>query len=371
MHFLCTLKSTPFFAEILKSKSTIIFLLFALTHISLSGQSIAKLYENEKWDKIAEHFPYIDSLNASEQALMAYTLLRLQRLDDSEAAFRKAEQNGASGPKFYSQMAQLCLMQSDQLAALKAIKRGLRQSPKNIELLHDQAAILYSLEYWSDAEIVLLHLLQKKPHNPRYTAMLGHIYLEKEEPLKALKFYEKYLPQAANTIFDRDILWDCARIARYSLNNLPLAEEYLDQVILKFPDFWEAKQELVQIYILRKKYLSAERIMERARQEYSKNTLPDNWQKSGYWLIDVLSYDEHRVHVYANLNSESGRPDYKLFILDAGQQHVKGKVDITKENDDFHLSIETNLISETHKCTSPSDYSDLRTCMKNHLGFLR
>lgn len=352
-------------------KTTILFLFFCLAQFTLSGQSIAQLYESNKWEKIAIRFPQLDSLDASEQALMAYTLLRLKRLDDSETAFRKAERNGANGPKFYRQMAQLCLMQSDQMAALKALNRGLKQSPKNPDLLHDKAAILFSLEYWEDAAIVLEQLLKIKPYNARYTAMLGQVYLELEEPLKALKFYEAFLPKIGNTIFDRDILWDCARIARYSLNNLPLAEEYLDQLSAKFPEYWEARQELVQIYILRKKFLSAERIMERARQEFTKKTLPDSWQKSGYWMIDALRFEEHLVHVYANLNSKSKRPDYKLFILDNNQQHVKGKGEITGNDEDFLLLIETKLITETHQCKSPADYSELRTCIKNHLSFLK
>jgi Flp pilus assembly protein TadD len=355
----------------LKLKATILFLFFCLAQFTLNGQSIAQLYESNKWEKIAIRFQQLDSLDASEQALMAYTLLRLQRLDDAETAFRKAERNGANGPKFYRQMAQLCLMQSDQLAALKALNRGLMQSPKNPDVLHDKAAILFSLEYWADAALVLEQLLKIKPYNARYTAMLGQVYIELEEPLKALKFYEAYLPKIGNTIFDRDILWDCARIARYSLNNLPLAEEYLDQLSAKFPEYWEARQELVQIYILRKKFLSAERIMERARQEFSKNTLPDSWQKSGYWMIDALRFEEHQVHVYANLNPEIGELSYKLFILDNNQQHIKGKVDINKVSVDYHLSIKTNLISETHQCKEVADYSGLRTCMRNHLSFLK
>ena len=347
------------------------FLLVFFFSLPVKSQTISQLYSNEKWDKIAPYLPKVDSLKSEEQALLAFTLLRLQRLDASEKVFILAEKNGAGGTRFYRQYAQLYLVQKDPMAALKVLKKGLNQSPQSVELMHDAAAIYYAEEMWSDAERVLRRLLKKKPNNPRYTAMLGNVMLEKDEPLAALQIYEAYLPNLGNTEFDRDILWDCARISRYRLSDLATAEKYLDMLEIHFPEFWEARQELVQINILRKKYLSAERLMERARQEFLRGKLPAAWQKSGYWMIDIIEFQEHRMHVYARLSSDDKSPEFKIFILDPGQQHVRGKAEIFRMNDSsYSLSLTTNLKSEKFRCDECTDYANLRNCIRKSLSVM-
>lgn len=348
-----------------------LFLLVFFFSLPGKSQTISQLYSSEKWDKITSYLSSADSLKSEEQALLAFTLLRLQRLEASEKVFILAEKNGAGGTRFYRQYAQLYLLQKDPMAALKVLKKGLNQSPQSTELMHDAAAIYYAEEMWVDAERVLRRLLKKKPNNPRYTAMLGNVMLEKDEPLAALQIYEAYLPNLGNTEFDRDILWDCARISRYRLSDLAAAEKYLDMLEIHFPEFWEARQELVQINILRKKYLSAERLMERARQEFLQGKLPPAWQKSGYWMIDIIDLQEHRLHVYTRLSKDKKSPDFKIFILDPGQQHVRGKAEIFRiDASNYSLSLSTNLKSEEFRCDECTDYANLRNCIRKSLAIM-
>lgn len=332
---------------------------------SVYAQTVTQQFEKKSFESVADYLTAIDSLEADEQAMVAYALLRLERFFLAEKAFLVAESSGQNTARFFHQFAQMYLVRDEYRKALNKLNRALQLAPEDLSILHDKAAALMAIEEWQEASFLLRKMLKKRPDHAQYIALLGSCYLEKEEPLKALKLYDTYLPNVGNTIYDRDILWDCARIARYRLGDLPRAEEYLLQLTKLFPNFWEGQQELVQLYNMRKKFFSAEAILTQAAYAFEKRELPDAWMKSGYWMTDVMRLEFHRIHVYASLFDDEDHPAFKLFILDPKAQHVKGKMEVWKTaNDTYELRMETTLKKESRQCTKVDDYGRLRSCVK-------
>ena len=344
---------------------------FCVAQLGVSAQSIRALFSANEFEKVGAYVNQIDSLHHNEQAMVAYALLRTERFYTAERAFMAAEENGHSNARFYHQFAQMYMARNEFPAALNKLNKALQLKPDDVMFLNDKAAALMQIEDWSEASFLLRKLLRMRPNNPKYTALLGTCYLEVEEPLKALRLYDAYLPHLGDTEFDRDILWDCARIARYRLGDLPKAEEYLLKLTNAFPDFWLGQQELVQLYNMRKKFFSAEAILKQAIYAYEKGKLPRDWMRSGYWMTDVITLNNHRIHVYASLFDDDEHPDFKLFILDPKQQHIRGKIDVWGgDNNSYDLKLETTLKSDEHKCTGVDDYARLRSCIKSYVSIL-
>lgn len=343
-----------------------VFVLLAwMMPVGVAAQSVTQLFEKKSYESVAEYLTSIDSLEADEQAMVAYALLRLERFFLAEKAFIVAESSGQNSARFFHQFAQMYLVRDDYRKALNKLNRARQLAPEDLSIMHDKAAALMAIEEWQEASFLLRKMLKKRPDHAQYIALLGTCYLEKEEPLKALKLYDTYLPNVGSTVYDRDILWDCARIARYRLGDLPRAEEYLLQLTKLFPDYWEGQQELVQLYNMRKKFFSAEAILKQAAYAFEKRELPDAWMKSGYWMTDVIRLEFHRIHVYASLFDDDDHPSFKLFILDPKAQHVMGKMEIWKtSNDSYELRMETTLKKEQTQCTNVDDYGRLRSCIR-------
>lgn len=313
----------------------------------------------------------MDSLDVDEQVLVAFALLNQQKFAVAELAFAKAYQSGATGVTFHEQYAQLYLAQNNIIGALNEFDRALSFAPNNLSILHDQAAALFLFEDWVEAAKVYRRLKKWEPNNPKVISMLGTCYLEMEEPVNALRLYENYLPHLGTSRYDRDILYDCGRIARYRLNDLLLAESYFEKLTQLFPNFWEGQQELVQLYNIRKKFFSAEAIILKAAYAYEKGDLPDAWQKSGYWMTDELVFDNHRVHIYASLLQDDKYPAFKLFILDLQNQHVRGKVEVFPTSADRYLiKLKTTLVERDKTCVEVADYAVLRSCIRSFLTIL-
>lgn len=332
---------------------------------SMQGQSVRTLYNAQQYERTADYLDRIDSLNGEEQAMVAYALLRLERFFLAEKAFLAAETRGQSTARFFHQFAQMYMARSEFPAALNKLNKALLIAPDDLSVMHDKAASLMQIEDWLEASFLLRKMLRIRPHHPQYTALLGTCYLEKEEPLKALKLYDAYLPKLEHSTYDRDILWDCARIARYRLGDLPKAEEYLLTLTRVFPDFWIGQQELVQLYNMRKKFFSAEAIRKQAAYAYKQGELPNAWMRSGYWMVDVLLLENHRIHVYASLFDDEEHPTFKLFILDINQQHIRGKIEVwPADNNTYALKLKTTLKSEERVCKDSEDYARLRSCIK-------
>ena len=152
----------------------------------------------EKQDPAAS-LTFFQQLNHSDPdyangwVLTGTALLKLNKFDPAEKAFRKAIQKA---PDAYSANFGLG-MTLNQLGrfddALKPLQKALTVHPDSVEALYEIARSNLGLNHWQDAEPLATKAISLAPNfAPAHVAM-GNIYLRKRDAQSALKEFETYL----------------------------------------------------------------------------------------------------------------------------------------------------------------------------------
>src|SRR5215467_12597270 len=122
---------------------------------------------------------------------VAYT--QLQRWGDAQLAFDEATKVEPGNAQAYLGLGSALNEQHDYHAAQKALEHSLDLQPNSAEAHYELARTLGATGKWHAAEPHVRRAMQINADYPGYHALMGNIYLERQDLESALKEFRTYL----------------------------------------------------------------------------------------------------------------------------------------------------------------------------------
>jgi tetratricopeptide (TPR) repeat protein len=135
----------------------------------------------------------LDPWNGQAYMLLGLARMQLQQWSDAQWAFEEAAKVEPGNPRAYLGAGSALNEQRDYAGAQKPLKESLELRPDSAEAHYELARSLWGLGKWQAAEP---HVRQAIELNKDYAgphALMGNIYIEREDPEAALKEFEECL----------------------------------------------------------------------------------------------------------------------------------------------------------------------------------
>jgi tetratricopeptide (TPR) repeat protein len=135
----------------------------------------------------------LDPFYGQAYLLLGLAQMQLGQWSDAQWAFEEAAKVEPGNAKAYLGAGSALNEQKDYAGAQKPLQQSLELRPDSAEAQYELARSLWGQNKWQAAE---LHVRQAIELNKNYAgphALMGNIYLQREDPEAALKEFEEYL----------------------------------------------------------------------------------------------------------------------------------------------------------------------------------
>ena len=135
----------------------------------------------------------IDPWYAQGHLLLGVAYMQLERWSQAQLAFEEATKVEPGNAQAYLGLGSALNEQKDYLAAQKALEHSLNLQPNSAEAHYELARTLGALGKWQAAEPHVRRAIALNPDYPGSHALMGNVYLERQDLESARKEFVIYL----------------------------------------------------------------------------------------------------------------------------------------------------------------------------------
>lgn len=166
---------------------------------SLAGQAL--LFQKHDPEAAVVQFKQavkLDPWNEKAYMLLGLAQMQLQRWDEAQYAFQEATKMKPSNAQAFLGVGSALNQQHQYGEAQKAIERSLELKPDSAEAHYELARSLAALNRWDDAAPHVQRAIELNPDYAGPHALMGDIYVRKQDAASALAQFKDYLRLAPN-----------------------------------------------------------------------------------------------------------------------------------------------------------------------------
>lgn len=315
-------------------------------YAKVQAQSIAQLHKAGKYESLLAYENKIDSLRGDEALLVADAFFRKRNPQKAEKILTTIIARGYTTEEAYWQLTQVLLAQEKWIPALDHIEKALKYNTKNIKYLKVRAGILLQLGKNREAEIEYKKLLRLQPHDESLYWLTYQAIAEQEDYRRGKSFLIANLSKFTSSDFKNRVYDALARTYHYTLGKPDSA--------LYWTKKWQAEVGLnnqnvpMELLLLNAQGNSGEAFrLLTTRKAYLRQT------DIGILWDEVRGEKEFSLQVYYHPSNNS----YTVYLMDAGQQHIQGKI-FWKKVSDNQSEATVSLPRQTIRKTYPIPISD-------------